>query len=195
MKTVTIGGQSRDIGKTSLACGIIAAFPRMNWTAVKITGFGPEEYFHYGTRFALSEEQERGLGTDSSRFLAAGARRSFWLRVPLGQLGPAMPVLRAAVNGASHLIVESNRVLEFIEPDVYLLLLDPARPDFKMTARRFFHRADAYVVVDRGMGDAVAPAGDLTAAPGKPRFRVSPTGPFITPAIIDFLKERLKEEP
>lgn len=106
-----------------------------------------------------------------------------------------MPVLRAAVNGASHLIVESNRVLEFIEPDVYLLLLDPARPDFKMTARRFFHRADAYVVVDRGMGDAVAPAGDLTAAPGKPHFRVSPTGPFITPAIIDFLKERLKEEP
>jgi len=195
MKTIIVGGQSRDIGKTSLACNIIEAFPQMDWTAVKITGFGPEEYFRYGTRFALSEEHEPGLGTDSSRFLAAGARRAFWLRVPLGQLGPAMPALRAAVDGAANLIIESNRVLEFLEPDVYLLLLDPARPDFKMTARRFFHRADAYVVVDRETGKPAATAGDLVAVPDKPRFRVATPGPFVTSAIIDFLQERLKEEP
>ncbi len=152
MKTITVGGQARNIGKTSLVCGIIGAFPEENWTAVKITGFGPDEYWRYGTRFALSEENERGLGSDSSRFLAAGARRAFWLRVPLGQLGPAMPALRRAVAGAANLIIESNRVLEFIEPDVYLLLLDPARRDFKMTARRFLHRADAYVVAQQQPG-------------------------------------------
>lgn len=147
MKTIIVGGQARDIGKTALVCAIIRAFPQQVWTAVKITGYGPDEYAAYGDRYKLIEEHDITAATDSSRFLAAGALRSFWLRAPVGQLVLAMPHLRAAVAGAANLIIESNRVLEFLEPDLYLLLLDPARADFKKTAKKFYDRADAYIVV------------------------------------------------
>jgi len=147
MKTIVIGGQARDIGKTTVAAGIIAALPEFNWTAIKITGFGPEETARYGNGFQLQEEHGAEQPTDSSRFLQASARRAFWLRVPFGKLGEAMPAFCRATAGAENLIVESNSILEFVEPDLYLVAVDSARSEFKQTARRFLDRADAFVEV------------------------------------------------
>src|SRR5207253_5611963 len=56
-------------------------------------------------------------GRDSARFLAAGARRSFWLRTKHGFLAEGLPLLRTALgqigpdpNGEMiPLILESNR--------------------------------------------------------------------------------------
>jgi hypothetical protein len=147
MKTIVIGGQARDIGKTTVAAGIIAALPEFNWTAIKITGFGPQEAARYGNRPQLEEEHSADQPADSSRFLKAGARRAFWLRVPVGKLSEAMPAFRRAAAGAENLVVESNSILEFVEPDLYLVAVDSARCEFKQTARRFLNRAGAFVEV------------------------------------------------
>ncbi len=40
MSIVIIGGQARNVGKTSVVCALIAAMPERRWTAVKITQFG-----------------------------------------------------------------------------------------------------------------------------------------------------------
>ena len=40
MAIIVIGGQSRDVGKTSVVAGLIAALPSYHWTAFKITQFG-----------------------------------------------------------------------------------------------------------------------------------------------------------
>jgi hypothetical protein len=40
MAIVVIGGHSRNIGKTSVVAGLIAALPAYNWTAFKVTQFG-----------------------------------------------------------------------------------------------------------------------------------------------------------
>ena len=40
MSLVVVGGHSRNIGETSVAAGLIAALPRYNWTAMKITQHG-----------------------------------------------------------------------------------------------------------------------------------------------------------
>ena len=40
MAVVVVGGHSRNVGKTSVVAGIIAAVPEANWTAAKITQFG-----------------------------------------------------------------------------------------------------------------------------------------------------------
>ena len=37
MAIVVIGGHSRNIGKTSVVCALIAAMPERRWTAIKIT--------------------------------------------------------------------------------------------------------------------------------------------------------------
>src|SRR5947199_8115491 len=99
---VVIGGHSRNVGKTSVMAGLIAALPECHWTAVKITQYGHGVCSDHGAEcgcadpahpFAVSTESETAGGTDTSRYLAAGARRAFWVRTAMGQLGEALPSL------------------------------------------------------------------------------------------------------
>jgi len=152
---IVVGGHTRSIGKTSLVVDLIAAMPEAGWTAVKITQFGHGVCSEHGepcdcataTHSAvLDEETDRSGRTDSSRFLVAGARRSLWLRTRQGDLAEGMPLLRAALQGADNVIIESNAVLAFIRPAIYLVVLDPLFPDFKETTKRFLDRADAFVL-------------------------------------------------
>jgi hypothetical protein len=152
---VVVGGHSRNIGKTSVVCGIVRGLPEFRWTAVKITQYGHGVCTHAGEPcecadprhpVALSEERGDDPTTDSGRFLAAGAARAFWLRTPAGRLGEALPRLRSLLEPGTHAIVESNSLLQFLRPDLCLMVMDGAQPDFKLTSRRFLDRADAVVV-------------------------------------------------
>ena len=160
---IVVGGHTRSIGKTSLVVDLIGAMPEAGWTAVKITQFGHGVCSDHGepcdcasaTHAAvLDEETDRSGRTDSSRFLLAGARRSLWLRTRQGDLAEGMPLLRAALEGEENVILESNAVLGFILPAMYLVVLDPLLPDFKESTRRFMDRADAYVMRNSLTGTA-----------------------------------------
>jgi hypothetical protein len=154
-KIIVVGGHSRSVGKTSLVVDIVSAFPEARWTAVKITQYGhgicsvngencdcgPAEHL-----VALDEERDQGSGTDSSRFLTAGAVRAWWLRTKQGELAEAMPLLRTALAGGGNVIIESNTLLQFLRPSLYLMVLDPATKDFKASARLAIDRADAFVL-------------------------------------------------
>jgi hypothetical protein len=162
-RVIVVGGHTRSIGKTQLVCDVIAAFPEANWIAGKITQYGhgvcaqngdncdcaPDEHV-----CAISWETRADSGTDSSRFLAAGARRSFWLRTKQGFLAEGLPLLRAALqetrdaNAAASptVIIESNSLLQFLKPSLYFAVVDPAKDDFKESARVVLDRADALVL-------------------------------------------------
>src|SRR5262249_30503955 len=45
-----------------------------------------------------------------------------------------------------NLIIESNSLLQFLRPSIYLAVLDPAKEDFKPTAHSILDRADALVL-------------------------------------------------
>jgi hypothetical protein len=167
---IVVGGHTRSIGKTQLVCDVIAAFPQTNWIAGKITQYGhgvcaqngdncdcaPDEHV-----CAISWETRADTGTDSSRFLAAGARRSFWLRTKQGFLAEGLPLLRAALQetlaandaAPAPLILESNSLLQFLKPTLYFAVIDPAKDDFKESARMVLDRADALVL--RSPADAL----------------------------------------
>lgn len=199
MAIVVVGGHTRNIGKTSVVAGLIAAMPERRWTAIKITQFGhgvcsangePCDCETADHTIAISEERERASGTDSSRYLAAGAERSFWVRTRQGQLSEAMPRVRALLATSENAIVESNSVLRFLQPDISLSVLDPSVEDFKASALRYLDRADALVV----------PAGAVFAdrwggvsqrmLEGKRRFTfVAPD--YCTEELAGFVKERL----
>jgi hypothetical protein len=159
MSLVVVGGHTRNIGKTSVVAGLIAALPHYNWTAMKITQHGhgicsavgepcdcAVEYDH---PYAITEESAPG-NTDSARFLAAGARRSFWLRTAVGQLGNAAAVIREIVDSSENTIVESNSIMQFWKPDLYIVVLDFQTPDFKDSALRYLDRADCLVTAGQG---------------------------------------------
>ncbi len=153
-RTLVVGGHSRNIGKSSLIVDIIRAFPQARWTAVKITQFGHGICSkHAGDcgcspgsdSFALQAEPFPDSTTDSGRFLEAGAASSYWLRSREGCLAEAMPEVRKLLSRAEHTILESNSLLAFIRPELFLMVLDPACTDFKESARRFVTHADALV--------------------------------------------------
>jgi hypothetical protein len=162
-RVIVVGGHTRSIGKTQLVCDIISAFPRIHWLAGKITQYGHGVCAQNGDNCdcaptdhvcAINWETQTDSGTDSSRFLAAGASRSFWLRTKQGFLAEGLPLLRvslresiASANGEPPpLIVESNSLLQFLKPSLYLAVLDPAKDDFKDSARAALARADALVL-------------------------------------------------
>src|ERR1700759_173420 len=106
MAIVVVGGHTRNIGKTSVVAGLIAAMPQMHWTAIKITQFGhgvcsangePCDCETADHTIAVSEERDATTGTDSSRYLAAGAVRSLWVRTRQGDLAAAIPALRKEI--------------------------------------------------------------------------------------------------
>ncbi|HZL56447.1 MAG TPA: hypothetical protein VFC21_05170 [Bryobacteraceae bacterium] len=139
---VVVGGHSRNIGKTSVACGIIRNLPEFRWTAIKITQYPGDPLYPV----APTEEYGANPTTDSGRFLAAGAERAFWLRTSTGRLSEGLPHLRRMIDEAENALVESNSVLEFLQPDLYLMTVNGAIADFKPTSRRFLDRAQALVV-------------------------------------------------
>jgi hypothetical protein len=162
-RVIIVGGHTRSIGKTQLVCDVISAFPQTNWIAGKITQYGhgvcarngencdcaPDEHVS-----AIEWESQAQSGTDSARFLAAGAGRSFWLRTKQGFLAEGLPLMRSALGEAQAapgappqaLILESNSLMQFVKPSLYFAVIDPAREDFKDSARAALDRADALVV-------------------------------------------------
>ena len=201
MAVIVVGGHSRSVGKTSVVAGIIAALPEMHWTAVKITQYGhgicsadgkPCDCATDDHSWAMAEERDRSGESDSSRFLVSGAKRSLWVRTRQGMLAEAMPRLRKELAGAENAILESNSVMRFVRPDLYLTVLDAANADFKSTAKEFLDRADGVVLQNaRPIGQAVVwEKISLKPVAGKPIFHIAPP-PYVTPEIVEFVRERI----
>lgn len=184
---VVVGGHSRNIGKSSVVAGLIRALPEARWTAVKITRH-PHGTLA-GPFFVLTEQTAMDR-TDSGRYLAAGAQRSYWLQTTAGQLEQAMPALRRILEGSENAIVESNSVLEFLEADFYLVVLDFSVADFKKSSMRFIERAGAFVTLNE---EAAAPPWKAAATrwfADKPRFRVAPPD-YISAEFARFVRNRI----
>lgn len=163
-RLIVVGGQTRNIGKTQLVCDVIRAFPKTAWIAGKITqhghGLGPvnseSRDCSPGEQVcALDWETRSDTSTDSARFLAAGAKRSFWLRTKEGRLAEGLPLLREALREAAQesgaqasqaVILESNSLLQFVKPSLYFAVIDPLREDFKESAQVALDRAHALVL-------------------------------------------------
>jgi hypothetical protein len=195
---VVIGGHSRNVGKTSVVAGLISALPRFQWTAVKITQYGHGICSADGEAcacatgdhsWAISEERDRSGKSDTSRFLIAGAVRVFWLRTEQGRLAEAMPALRQRVQNAQNLIIESNSVLKFLRPDLYLTVLDPHTADFKTSAREFLDRADA-VILHAPDGAVAWEAVSLKPVANRPIFRIAPPN-YVTQEIVSYVRSKL----
>jgi hypothetical protein len=167
---IVVGGHSRKVGKTSVIAGLIRALAGAGWTAIKISPH--------------AHATEERAGTDTSRYLAAGARKSVLLRAP------DLSGIRAALEGAENAILESNSALDALPPDLYLMVLDFSVPDFKQSARRCLERAGAFVIIESPVAQPFwsgLPEGWIKS---RPSFLVKPPE-YISPALVEFVRQRL----
>jgi hypothetical protein len=198
MAMVVVGGHSRSVGKTSMVAGLIAAMPEMKWIALKITQYGHGICSANGETCdcvtddhasAVTEERDRTGESDTSRFLASGAEKVYWVRTRQGMLAQAMPRIRQIVAGVENVIFESNSVMKFMRPDLYLSILDFRNPDFKDSARGFLDRADAVILQNEEFSPQWQGI-SLKLVQGKPVFRIVPP-PYATGELVDFVRGRI----
>lgn len=201
MAIVVVGGHTRNIGKTSVVAGLIAALPEMHWTAFKITQFGhgmcsangePCDCETAEHTIAVSEERQGGdATTDSGRYLAAGAVHSFWVRTRTGDLAEAMPRIRQEIAQAENVVIESNSILRFLRPDLYLSVLDPDTVDFKESAKYFLDRADAVLVPEGNLKHPEWKGVSLKLVEGTPILAMRPPA-YVTDEVVNFVRDRLR---
>ena len=208
MSIVIIGGHTRSVGKTSVVAGLIAALRDLHWTALKITQYGHGVCSNDGEacdcatadhRWAVSEEKNRSGESDTSRFLVAGADHSWWVRTEQGRLAEAMPRVRQILASSKNVIIESNSVLRFLKPDLYLTVLDPATTDFKSSAQEFLDRADALLLhANEDSATSTSETGEKTAwkqvslkpVANRPTFAIR-RREYVTSEIVEFVRRRL----
>lgn len=209
MAILVVGGHSRNVGKTSVVAGLIAAMPERRWTAMKISqhahgacsdngapcGRAVDELKH---GYAITQERDRSGDSDTSRFLVAGARRSLWVRTRPGGLAEAMDRIRRelerAADGGSDVILESNSILRFLRPELYLAVLDPAYPDFKQSARESLERADA-ILLHQPEAIPIAPVWEgisLRVIADRPVFRIHPPE-YVTAEVVGFVRKKIRD--
>jgi hypothetical protein len=105
-------------------------------------------------------------------------------------LSAAMPRIRVELESAEHAILESNSVIRFLRPNLYLTVLDGGRADFKDSARLYLDRADALVVT--GAGSELRWEGvSGRLLEGKPRFVVAAPD-YVSEELVEFVRARCR---
>jgi hypothetical protein len=197
---IVVGGHSHNIGKTSVAAGLISEFAGMGCTAMKITrqapgvcpvnGAGCNCAFPEHPYSVLPEEDRKG-NSDTSRFLAAGATLAYWVRVKPDGLEAAVPEIMRIIRHSPFVIIESNSILRYLRPDLYIVVLRFDVGDWKESAREFFERADIAVAAG---GDSAQHAWPGVQEEALSRLLLIHAAPpdFVTQELISQVRLRLK---
>lgn len=197
MRIVVIGGLRRKVGKTSVMAGLIRGMRRLGWTAVKISTHEGEilhgsdaDGTHAGPHgsYTLTEESDGSTLTDTGRFLAAGARRAFWLRVKSERLEEGVAALLEALKDEDNVMIESGSAMNVLSVRLGIFVLDRSRRELKANARRALAKADAVVEISSGKRSACR---RLRFRSGVVNFTVTRRD-YSNPKLVRFVLRRLQ---
>ena len=156
-----IGSAGRNAGKTVLACAAIKKFCKStNITGIKVTtikakdgkcprgGRGCGVCSSLDGDFCITEELKRNSSKDTSRLLAAGASRVFWLRVMSSHLEQGLTALLSIMGSDAISVCESNSLRHVVEPGLFLMVTSPNLKKWKASAQDVRRYVDKVVVSD-----------------------------------------------
>jgi hypothetical protein len=168
-RLVLIGAARRDSGKTLLAREIITRFRgEVPVIALKITvcqGTCPRGEDGCGAcssfdgAFELREETDRTRPKDTSRMLAAGAQRVFWLCATPEGLREGFLRFMAEAGEKALIVCESNSLREHVAPGCFIMLEGTEGP-VKESAAKFARYADAAAKGPEGLAERLALSSD-----------------------------------
>ncbi len=109
-----------------------------------------------------------------------------------------MPRVRKIIATTQNTIIESNSILRFLKPDLYLTVLDPQTADFKASAQTFLDRADAVLLhaVENSVtnsNDPVWKSVSLKPVINRPTFAIHPPN-YVTAEVVEFVRTRITPE-
>jgi hypothetical protein len=157
--TVAIGGFSSEVGKTTLLCELLRAFP--GWEAIKITrghyrSCGKSAHTCCVSHLLSSEpiiysgrRETYAPGKDTGRYWDAGASNVHWVIATDGQVeqGIKQALERVSARG---LLIEGNSFLKFVDVDFTVMAARAGGGKIKASARRALKWTDALYLFDDG---------------------------------------------
>lgn len=183
---IGIGGFTSNVGKTTLLCELLKAFP--GWEAIKTTrghyrscGKDPKACC---VSHLLSEEplvrsgraDTYTLGKDTGRYWDAGASNVHWLICTDNQVEEGIKLALAKVKSPG-VFVEGNSFTEFVNTDHFVMVRQAGNAKIKSSAKRLINKASAIYVSDN--------PDDLQSLAVESIPLFTPTSMF---SLIDYLK-------
>ena len=154
---IGVGGFTSDVGKTTLMCELLRAFP--GWEAIKLTrghyrscGKDPHAccVSHLLTEEPLvrsGRDETYEAGKDTGRYWDAGAVNVHWLIATDAQVEKGIQEALARVKSPG-VFIEGNSFTQYVHPDYFVMVRRPDNDKIKSSARRALNHATAVYVSD-----------------------------------------------
>ena len=150
--TIAIGGFSSEVGKTTLLCSLLRAFP--GWEAIKMTrghyrSCGKDPHACCVSHLLGDEPLIRSgraetyaPGKDTGRYWDAGASNVHWVIVTDDQVEQGIKLALDRVQAAG-VFIEGNSFLKFVDADFTVMVARAEGGKVKSSARRSLPLASA----------------------------------------------------
>ena len=150
---VGIGGFTSGVGKTTLVCDLLRAFP--GWEAIKTTrghyrscGKDPHaccvsDLLEDEAVIRSGRESTYSPGKDTGRYWDAGAANVHWVIATDSQVESGIRNALERVK-APGVFIEGNSFTKFIEPDYFVMVVRSDDLKIKTTAREALNRVSAF---------------------------------------------------
>ncbi|HEU4768652.1 MAG TPA: hypothetical protein VFS77_14820 [Pyrinomonadaceae bacterium] len=154
---IGIGGYASSVGKTTLVCELLRAFP--GWEAIKTTrghyrSCGKDPHACCVSHLLGEEPLVRSgreatyeLGKDTGRYWDAGAANVHWVIATDDQVGKGIHQALERVKSEG-VFVEGNSFAEFVQPDGMFMLTGDGEVKIKKTAKKIVEMATPIYVRD-----------------------------------------------
>jgi molybdopterin-guanine dinucleotide biosynthesis protein len=152
---VGVGGFTSEVGKTTLLCELLRAFP--GWEAIKMTrghyrSCGKDPHVCCVSDLLKDEvvirsgrELTYSPGKDTGRYWESGAANVHWVIATNEQVEDGVKKALGRVQGPG-VFIEGNSFTKFIEPDFFVMVVSADDLKIKSTAREALSRVSAFYI-------------------------------------------------
>jgi hypothetical protein len=150
---VGVGGFTSEVGKTTLLCDLLEAFP--GWEAIKTTrghyrSCGKDPHACCVSHLLRDEPVVRSgreltytAGKDTARYWDSGASNVHWVIATDKQVEAGIKLALGRIQAAG-VFVEGNSFTKFVRPDYFVMVVRPDDLRIKTTARQALNRVSAF---------------------------------------------------
>ncbi len=164
-----IAGNSRNIGKTALACAVIERFSAFQKIyGLKVTSIRPGEQGFHGIHdglseelFSIMEEKDPSSRKDTSKMLTAGAEKAYYIRVADTEMPMAAKYLEGFLPENEPVVCESRSLRKEVKPGLFVFLWADKVDSAKIDIEEYVRIADVVIRYIPGEGNTAKMAGKI----------------------------------
>ena len=176
---VGVGGFTSNVGKTTLMCELLKAFP--GWEAIKTTrghyrscGKDSEaccvsHLLNHEPLIRSGRDDTYELGKDTGRYWDAGASNVHWLIATDNQINQGIREALSRVRSEG-VFVEGNSFSQFVETDYFVMVKSAGSDSIKKSAKAIVSKVEAVYLSEFGT---------TTSDSDKPENLINDRPPFI----------------